>query len=83
MSNTAIVPNVEITIDDGTAAAALDADTAKRVLVAAGIPVVGLPKLTSFDGSYFVDVPAEFWAEVEDDGFHGSAEGYDVRIEVF
>ena len=74
--------NVEVSIDDQTAAAALDVDTAARVLVAAGVPIVGLPKLTSFDGCYHVDVPAAWWNELEESGddFDATAEGYDVHI---
>lgn len=71
-----VVLNVEFWIshlnDD---AAVLSPETAKRVLLGAGVEVHGLPALTSFDGCYHVDVARPWWDDLLASGDDFEGEG--------
>jgi hypothetical protein len=60
------VSNVEIWIDNAATdeAAVMDPAVSFATLIKAGVAVVGLPRRTSFDGCYHVDVTRAWWDEM-------------------
>jgi hypothetical protein len=60
------VLNVEIWIDDATTdqAAVLSIDDALSAFASAGVPVLGLPRATAFDGCYHIDTTRAWWDEM-------------------
>jgi len=59
----AVVYNVELWIDDSDTdeAADITVDQAAQAMDDAGIQRVSLPRRTTFDGQYLVDVTREWW----------------------
>jgi hypothetical protein len=76
--------NVELMItDEDGESATLNVDQAREVLVAAGIPVVGLPHRTDFDGVYYVNTPSAWYQQIEEEGgLTASAAYYTITIDV-
>lgn len=79
-----IVRNVEIWIDyaNNDEAADLDPQVAFDTLISAGVALVGLPRKTSFDGCYDINVTRGWWDEMvrSGDDLDVETQGYHVHL---